>query len=303
MSVAEFLTAPVITVNAQYNTSSQELTFHIELSHLFDKPIDWDMFDSGISLGPFGTIELGGTIDATLIAPVTLKFDVGMYLGNLAQSPLNVFAKPVQQGGIVFDENTPLSALNGGKGVPLLVGMTAPNAAPALGRLTGDAALTLKIDQQTSTAKYPMLLTMVGTGNAASPFTNNNSLPQDLADDLNVLFRQQGIDNLVHAAILVETDALHKPLPPRLYLEAVDDSVIGLEFVDGDPKGLGFATNQSSRDVIIDKNDASHYWSNWADMVIEVGSPAATMVGGNPSFGPYRAYVNLDTRANTRRCS
>ena len=286
--VADFLTAPAINVDAQFNPVSQELTFHVELSHLFEKPLDWDLFDSGISLGEFGTIEIGGTLGATLIAPVTLKFDVGMYLGNMTQSPLNVFAKPLLQGGIVFDEHTLLTALNGGKGVPLLVGMTAPNAAPASGRLTRDAAFTLKIDQVTSSANYSMTLTMGGTGNTAAPFTNNNSLPQHLADDLNALFRQQGIDNLVRAAILVENGV------SRLYLEAVSETVIGLQFFAGDATGLGFATYQSSSDLIVGSNNQSPYLSNWADMVIEVGAPSSTITGGDPGIGPYRAYVNLD---------
>ncbi|MEX2171743.1 MAG: SdrD B-like domain-containing protein [Pirellulales bacterium] len=287
-----FETSPTIIVNPQF--AANELTFHVELSHLFEKPLEWDMFEEGISLGPFGTIELGGTINASLIAPVTLKFDMGMYLGNLTDSPLNVFAKLPEDGGIEFDETTPLTALNGGKGVPLIVGMTATDDVPASGQLAGDASFTLEIEQYSSptATSYAMTLALAPVGNSATPFTNNNTLPQHLADDLNFLFRQQGIHNLVRAEILIERDAQQNPLSTRLYLQAVDDSVIGLKISGSGGEALGFASTQSSSDLIVDPSDSNRYLSNWADLVIEVGLP--TTAGGNPWLGNYRAYVNLD---------
>ena len=249
--------------------ANNELTFHIKLGHLFQRQTEWDLFDEGLYLGPLGTLEVGTPIDGTLIAPVKFDFDMGMYLGNLNESPLN----PFRTGGTAtFGPTTPLSTLNAEKGIPLLVGITALNAPnhsdvdkSKKGILSASATFTLDIEQysSSSTKSYTITLKDQQVGNSIDPVTNDNLTPQHLADDLNLMFHQKGIQNLVRAGVLLDQDAQHTP---RLYLEAVDKSVIGLKITGAGGELLGFGKDQDSRNLA---------QSKWADMQVQVGNTGA----------------------------
>ena len=226
-----------------YDSTTNSLFFNFRLNKTFAKPTEIDFFDKGIEVDDFGTLEAAAVADANLSVIAKLNFRMGIRLD-----------------GFMLTGITPLADLNGGLGVPLLVGLTAANNAPAQGMPGADVKFTLVVNDGTGPAYgYPLTLSKLADPADATklpadrkPYTGNNTDIDDLISDLNQLFAQtpvpgsstQHLGDLVQASKYTKKDRNGVILSEKLRLTAVDIKLRGLSVnapgVGENPSVLGF---------------------------------------------------------------
>ena len=248
----------MIDVDLQIDSVNQIMEFNVRIDHTFESSASVDFFD-GFDLGLLGSLEIAALAEGTLSIQVDLDFRAGVHLGDVNT-------------GFTIANSTPLSQLNGGEGVQMLVGITADNPLPTNGALSNDVNFKLTFDRggtpdQTGTIllrKDPDPVDANLPVDQRKPHTADNLKPSMLVSDLNKLFAQtpygtnQHLSDIVEAGLFVTKDQNGAVTSSQLTLRAIDPTVRGMTISNVSYSSLlGFSSNKDSHwdDVVISLNN------------------------------------------------
>jgi Ca2+-binding RTX toxin-like protein/subtilisin-like proprotein convertase family protein len=291
-------------VDVQYDAPSDTVTFNFALNKSYSKTVDLNLVDEGIDLGLLGTLDVAALADAAFSVDAGLNFRLGVYLGDLGA-------------GFAIDGSTPLSQLNGGAGVDVLVGMTADNAAASNGQLGSNATFTLTIEREDGSDDSLHTLTLYelpSNSNPARPASNDNANVAALVSDLNVLFAQVDLggglhlDDVVQAGVYTFEDSSGNVTEERVMLRAVQTPDAGLSPIRSltisGGEAFGFGTNQSGNfadldiTVLGDSNDQYLVDLDGAITVQDVIDAIQTQTGGDVAMTLNADATGLTLTAN-----
>ncbi|WP_197524718.1 SdrD B-like domain-containing protein [Botrimarina hoheduenensis] len=234
-----------------WNDTTKTLEFNFALNHVFSAAVDLDFFD-GFNLGSLlGTLEVAALAQGSLDVQVNLDMRVGFKLGDIGA-------------GFTVTPATPLASLNGGDGVGLLVGMTAANAAPALGVVGSDANFSLAFTRaggdvenvSLTLPKSPLTSELSLPIDQRTPNTDDNTTVGSLAADLNKLFSQtmdgdgRVLSTVLEAGVF-ESVASSGFVTRKLTLRAIDTTVLGMTMTGGSQLGFVPVAASNWRDLSV----------------------------------------------------
>lgn len=233
-------------------TADDVLEYDVFVRHEFEDTIEIDFFD-GIDLGvvsgfDLGLLEVAAIADADLERTARLDFRTGLHIGNQAEDYAIL--------GI-----TRLSTLNNGRGVDLLVGMTADTAVSPNGQPGANVDFTLTFQREgsvidTVTLSLPKELTTSELSKPIEdrlPHTSNNSSISMLVDDLNRLFSLttddhpltagRTLSDVVEASLFESVDNAGN-VTEKITIRAIDPTVRSMNLSSANL--LGFASSADS---------------------------------------------------------
>ena len=267
-------------VDVTYDEPNDTVYFNLALNKSYTKTVDLNLVDEGIDLGPLGTLDVAALGDATFSVDAGLNFRLGIYLGDLGA-------------GFSIDGNTLLSELNGGAGVEVLVGMTADNPAPSNGQLGSNATFTVAIEREDSGDDSAHTLTLYqapSISNPARPASNDNFNVDSLVSDLNTLFDQAGLGDILEAATYTFEDSSGQRHGRTRHAARRPTAASGLSPIRAltisGAEAMGFGTNQDGNFadlailVVGDSSDKYSVDLDGAKNVQDVIAAIQTQTGG-----------------------
>ncbi|MEX2187238.1 MAG: LamG-like jellyroll fold domain-containing protein [Pirellulales bacterium] len=255
-SIQQFMALVPAIAAVDFDPATSELTFDLSFDHTLASVAAPLAFD--VDLGDLANISTSSTLSltATVHGESTLGIDL---------SPLG--------DGFVLSNSTLLSALNGGAGVLVNVGVTAANPAPQDGQLAGNSVLNLSLGGD-APAIVPVTI--------AAADTSDNLEAGDLVDNLNDALAAAGLSATVEATL--ENNG-------RITLTTVGASIRSLQVTGG--AALGFLSAQSGDrgDVRISLRDGTTFTASF-DGDSTVGDVLAGLNSASPGAAAFEAMID-----------